>query len=321
MKRSLKKYLNPANYGRRLLTIVNRMLLHHLDWVVAPACDTPLRHPPIFILGAPRCGSTLLFQVLTDAFDVGYISNAHCRFFGAPALAERVLRPLANKPMSDYTSQHGMTKGRYGPAECGEWWYRFFRRTPAYVPLADADPEKMRCFRRSLLAMVSAFEKPVFFKNLYASLRLEPISKIVPEALFIVVRRDLVDNARSLLASRLLQTGGYETWFSVPPPDIDLLRQLPVAQQVVGQVRSIYRTIERGMEHIGSDRFLVLQYERFCDDVHGTLKEVESFLDRWGVTLIRAGIVPTHFSRPDQAPIPDSIARDLREYAEAVTAG
>ncbi len=28
--------------------------------------------------------STLMMQVITDVFDFGYLSNAHCRYFGCP---------------------------------------------------------------------------------------------------------------------------------------------------------------------------------------------------------------------------------------------
>ncbi len=84
----MKKYLNPANYARRAFGLVNRHLLGHDESALAPDHDHPLRHPPIFFLGAPRSGSTLAVQVITDALDLGYISNRHCQWFSAPALAK-----------------------------------------------------------------------------------------------------------------------------------------------------------------------------------------------------------------------------------------
>jgi hypothetical protein len=77
------QYLNPANYARRALSLANSYLLGHLESVLAPEPSEPLRHPPIFFLGAPRSGSTLAVQVVTDALDVGYISNRHCQFCSA----------------------------------------------------------------------------------------------------------------------------------------------------------------------------------------------------------------------------------------------
>jgi sulfotransferase family protein len=316
MSQLLCKYLNPTNYVNRLLDIVNRGLLHRMDCAMAPPYETPLRHPPIFFIGAPRSGSTLMFQVITDAFDVGYLSNAHCRFFGSPALAERLLRPLANKPMSDYQSNHGVTRGQYAPSECGEWWYRFFRRDPAYVPLEEADPAKMRCFRRSLLAMTEAFDKPVVFKNLYASLRVQAIIAHIPEALFLEVHRNEVDNAIDILNARMNCYGNYDTWFSVPPPGVDLLKRLPAAEQVLGQIRSIYQTISRDMESTGSGRFFALEYDKFCKDVHGCIDDVASFLYQNDVMINRAHSVPARFNSRSEIRIPVAINKDLLKCAK-----
>ena len=48
-----------------------------------------LSNPPIFILGAPRCGSTLFFQSLVVEYNFSYLSNLHCRLFGAPWLIDQ----------------------------------------------------------------------------------------------------------------------------------------------------------------------------------------------------------------------------------------
>ena len=143
------RYLNPKNYAGRTLSLANRYLLEHIETLLAPDPDLPLRHPPIFFLGAPRSGSTLAVQVITDALDVGYISNRHCQWFGAPALAESLFQPTKDRPRSDFQSQQGTTKGNYAPAECGEWWYRFYRRKSPYMTLGEVDPRRMRQFRRS----------------------------------------------------------------------------------------------------------------------------------------------------------------------------
>ncbi len=311
MSRGLRKYLNPAKYLSRLLVIANHGLLNRLDVALAPSYDQPFRQPPIFILGAPRSGSTLIVQAITDAFDIGYLSNAHCRFFGWPALAERVLRPLVNKPRSSYQSDYGVTKGKHAPSECGEWWYRFFRREPAYVPAKEADPAKMVNFRRSLLALTDAFDKPVIFKNLYVSLRIQAIVKHIPEALFIEVRRNEVDNAVSILEARKKIYGDYHAWFSVPPPNVDALKQLPPTEQVIGQIRSIYHTIRNDLGRVGADRLLVLEYEKFCDDVHGSLEAISSFLKQRGAIVNRLHSVPVSFTRQRETGIPEAMYKDL----------
>lgn len=243
----MRRFLRPSAYiegGRRAL---NLYLLPGLESILSTGSLELRGRPPTFIIGPPRCGSTLAIQLLTDALDVGYISNAHAQWFGCPAIAEHVLRWTRVRAPSDFSSDLGVTKGAHGPAECGEWWYRFFPRSPAYVDRRNVDPVSGVAFRRSIVALTRAWARPLIVKNLYASLRIHPIAAAVPEAVFVIIRRDESDIAASLLRARRKVHGREDSWFSVEPPNIDELRHLPPERQVLEQVRSIYAVIERDL--------------------------------------------------------------------------
>jgi hypothetical protein len=137
-----------------------------------------------------------------------------------------------------------VVRGWSAPSECGGFWYRFFRRKPQYVPGEEFDPRQGKKLRAALRALLGAFGRPVLFKNLHCSLRLEPLSAAIPEALFIFIRRDVVDNAHSLLEARREVFGHYAGWWSMEPPQIRTLETLPPEQQVVEQVRSINALVE-----------------------------------------------------------------------------
>jgi len=277
---SKKKYIFPA------LWMLNKHILPRVDIYSAPPYDTPFHYPPVFIIGAPRSGSTLLFQVLINTFDVAYLSNLHCQFFGAPAYAERVISALKkNKALSNYTSYLGQTSGALEPSECGEWWYRFFRRNPAYVTIDDVDEGKMHNFRRSLFALTEAAGKPVFFKNLYASIRLEAISAHIPESLYIIIKREELYNASSILAARRKTLGHYDKWWSVPPPDIATLQEKEPAEQAIGQIRCIYSEIDRVIrkKYISPINTIEVKYEELCHNVHGTVKRLSKFFSSNGL--------------------------------------
>ena len=292
------RYLSPNNYGRLVLRLLNKIILHPLDIITAPPFDTPLKHRPIFLLGAPRSGSTLIYQAITDAFDVAYLSNCHCHFHGSPALTEKFFRPLKRKKASDYTSYHGRTDGWAAPSECGEWWYRFFRREPPYVTLNDVDKKKMIHFRRSLLSLTEAASKPVVFKNLYVTLRLEPVTKYIPEALFIIIKRNELDNAHSILAGRLNTLGNYESWWSVPPQNVDQLKKLTPPQQAVEQIRAVNNLIKDSIDQgaIKQHNVLILEYEKFCSDTNDVVNKIENFLTSNEVTMRRRFDIPRSFS-------------------------
>lgn len=312
------KYLKPKNYARGVLRVANIYGISGVESLLERHPEEPLRHPPVFFLGAPRSGSTLAVQVLTDALDFGYISNFHCRCFGAPAIAERLFHPTANRAQSDYSSSQGVTRGLHAPAECGEWWYRFFRRTPPYMELEEVNPRKMRDFRRSIVALTNAFDRPILFKNLYASLRIQAIAHYLPESLFIVMRRDEVDNGHSLLESRYRRSGIYEAWFSVEPPEADKLKTLPAHEQVIEQIRHIHASINADLKKAGVSfaRCFSLDYESLCADPCAVVDAVQGFLVGNGVRVEkRKHALPAWFNRSREVRIERALYAAMVSYA------
>jgi hypothetical protein len=303
------------SFVARVFRLANRSLLPQVEAAMAPSPDQPLRHPPVFFLGAPRSGSTLAVQVLTEILDVGYMSNCHCQWSGAPALAERLLHPTRNRPPSDYRSRQGVTDGWHAPAECGDWWYRFFRRTPPYVTLEEVDPIRMRRFRCSVAALTNAFDKPVVFKNLYASLRVQAIAHYLPESLFIVTHRDEIDNGHSLLEARYQRFKDYDTWLSVEPPEIDRLKALPAHEQVIEQIRLTHHTIEKDFAFgkVGRTRRFDLVYGDFCDSPGGTLDRIQGFLSKHECNVANRAEPPAKFTPRQEVRI------DLDLYDRMVT--
>lgn len=283
--------------------------------------DEPLPHPPIFVVGAPRSGSTLLYQLLTDRFDVGYLANGHARQPGAPSLVERRRRLIRKRPaeLGDYDSSFGGTAGDLGPSECGPFWYRFFPRRPQYIAADDFLPASRRHFRAAVGAFVDACGRPVVYKNLVNTARIEAIAAALPEALFLAIHRHLTTNARSLLDARLSVVGRYESWWSVEPPGIERLRKLPAHEQVVEQVRELDALVTRVEESIGPDRVLHLSYEDLCADPRGQLDRIAAFTAAHGSELGGRGQVPESFPPDDTTgTLPPELEEALLGYLERV---
>jgi len=272
-------------------------------------------YPPIFILGAPRSGSTLLVQAITEAFDIGYISNCHCKWYGAPALAEIFFKPTLNRVPTCFESQHGTTQGSYAPSECGQYWYRFFRRKPAYVSISDISIRKLNRFHQSVSSLISAVGKPVAFKNLYAGLRLQPIVKTFPNALFIIIKRCEIDNGHSILEGRLKSLGNYDDWWSVEPPNIDELSSLPSYQQVIEQIRSIYKLIDEELSlcQVREEQVFRINYEEFCSNPNLAIENISIFFSANHLD------VPICTKLPKSFPIRQSIRIDPLVYQEMVS--
>ena len=215
----------PGIVSRRSFRELNRILglIETRRWSREGAAVEPA---PIFIIGAPRSGSTLLYQLLVAHFDVTYLSNLHCVWFGAPSLVERAVGRRLQPPV-DFSSEFGQTHSRSGPSECGPYWYRFFRKSPHHVLLSEMEPESLGRLRESVRALTEASSRTAVFKNLLNSVRLEPLAKALPEAIFLAVRRDRDANAASILAARRAIHGDEARWWSTEPPGVERVRDLP----------------------------------------------------------------------------------------------
>ncbi len=306
----------PRALWARSRRTVNRSVLQRIELLGSDDSDSPLAHRPLLIVGAPRSGSTLLYQLVVQRFDVTYLGNRHCSMFGAPSLVERFGGRSATPP-ADFASQHGLTAGAWGPSECGPFWYRFFRKSPQFVPVAETRPDDLRRLRAAVRALGDSGGRSLVFKNLLCALRLEPIARAMPEARFVVIQRDLLDHARSILVARLRANSEAQTWWSVEPPGWERLRELEPAEQVIGQVEAIHAEIERAREQIGADRFLDVTYEQLIDDVPSTLDSVGGFARTQGIALEPRAAVPSAFPRPSAGTLPAPLEESLVALLEA----
>ena len=136
---------------------------------------------------------------------------------------------------------------------------------------------------------------PLVFKNLLNSLRLEPLGEAFPEAIFLVVQRDLADNVASILAARRSVIGDVAAWWSAEPPGVDELRRQPPEAQAAGQVTGIHELIDGARQRLGPERFLDIAYEQLCADTHAVLAEISGFASSHGLELALRRSVPPHF--------------------------
>ena len=311
------KYLEPRRYGQRILAYANRFALSHLENILLPKAEEILPYPVIFILGPPRCGSTLFVQAVVEALDLSYLSNRHVRWFGAPSLVEKWARPLLHNGETDFDSLHGKTIGAAGPAEAGEWWYRFFPNMPGEIQLDDVSPRKLMQFRNSIAGLLREARRPLIFKNLYASLRLRPIVSAIPEALFIVLNREISANAASIIKTREHYFQDRNVWWSMKPPGWESCISQPPEVQAVEQINLVQKTIKNGLANVSSHRILHIKYDQFCSSTEDEIQKVINFIRPYGDISRSNRSVPKNF--PIRTPNKDDrdVAIKIDEYYKA----
>jgi hypothetical protein len=302
--------------GRSFKQILNEYGLASFEYLLGLRKKSSNACPPVFIIGAPRSGSTLLVQAIVNSLDVAYMSNLHCLLYGAPVFPELIRKYSSRSPYS-FESNHGATQGWGAPAECGQYWYRFFPRRPQYCGLNDVDQKRLLQLQNSVNTLLNVARRPFIFKNMHVALRLLPITKTFPNALFIIIRRNEVENGHSLLETRYNIFQNYDSWWSMEPPNIQQLKSLPSYQQVIEQIRAIYTTIEKDLQasNIFTTQILDLTYEDLCGNPTETIELVQNFITKNGVSVSKTHDLPESFTVRSETRIDKNLYEKMVSYA------
>jgi len=85
-------------FGRKLVSVSNIILGKALDISLRRYGGSDIVAPPIFIIGAPRTGSTLLIQSIAGSFDIGFLANAHAFLSGLQRSLSLCIKPTKKIP-------------------------------------------------------------------------------------------------------------------------------------------------------------------------------------------------------------------------------
>lgn len=233
------------------------------------------KHSPVFIIGSPRTGSTVLYQMLTHASDCLYIDNLIYAFFNNLPFGFWLSNKIfANKSHGSFDSKYGNTDTWHSPSECGGFWYRWFSREQDFVnygALEDGSVIEMRC---NIHSIMNRYEKNILFKNLNASQRIRVLHEAFPNAKFIFIKRDPLYTVQSLLRAREKAKIPDTRWWSVKPMNYKKLNNLPLHEKLVSQVFYIEQQIAKDLKNINSNNVFIINYV----DIKSKFKQLSVFI-------------------------------------------
>jgi len=305
-----------SSQAEQILSALNETLAT-LEQKLVAEFDAP-QYPTIFVVGAPRSGTTILVQLLIHCFELGYINNIAARFWMAPYIGAWMVSEMQDfscAPFAGFSSDLGATPEYEGPHEFGYFWRRWFHYDETHE-LSEEQIEAIdtKFLKRELAAVESVFDRPLLLKNIPAlSLQMDLLATVLPQAVFIHCRRDPIYIAQSLLLSRLKYYGDKESWLSVKPNQFRWLKDRPYPEQIAGQIFYTLERIKNVLASLDSSRFLNIDYEALCEEPEAQLNRIAHLVMGAGYRLLRRDVPVPDLSSTNKKLVDDEEFQRLKE--------
>lgn len=223
-------------------------------------------YPILFIVGAPRCGSTYLYQVLVSTYKFAFLTNVSAFFYKSPIFFSSLFKSsVLNKKKESFQSEYGYVKGLLSPSEAGAVFNNWFDDTSNYGNV-----------KKSINKLSANFSAPFLSKNLNNTFRIEAIKSIFENAVFIHIKREKLYNIQSIYQG--LEGGRINN---------SVIESLSAADEMDKAVKT-YRLYEEAIaggaeKHPGS--FITIEYENFCENPQTELNRIEEKVLSFGTQL------------------------------------
>lgn len=281
----------------------------------------------IFIVGAPRTGSTFFFQSIIAGFRLPYFSNLINDFFPEhPLLGLCVQRGYPGAESVRFSSSYGKTEGLLQPSEgsavmrnwCGGGH-------PSQTVSSAVLPGRELHMRLTLGACERLAGGPVVIKNAWNSFRIDSLSAVLPGARFIWIRRDIRAAASSDLAARYTVQGSPWIWNSATPANVEALRQRPYSEQVVENQFEFSLAIQASLEKLPATRWTSIWYEDLCNDPAQIIQTFDRSSIYLGEPALRAiksittqSRIDSGLNAGDQQAVSDFVDSSKKRFADAI---
>lgn len=291
-------------------------------WPVLTVALTPLEQvlrkragepeiPTCFIIGPPRSGTSLLYELMVRRFRLAYLSNVAQLLPETPVAATVLFRSAITKWRGSFTSRYGWIDGFGAPNEGGWLWDRWFPQRH-YLEASYAEGLPMAEIRRTVGGLCQALGGPFLNKNVLHSVHMRVLDQVFPRCVFIELNREPVDNVRSIVRARL-EGRWVRPWFSVKPREWEQYQDASDVLKACAQVSYVREDIERDAHRLGGHRHLRVDYGRLCRDPRAVLGDVEHFFEAHGAKLRVKDDVPGSFVESRGSLLDDETERRIRE--------
>jgi len=257
---------------RKLLLWAQQQFMGFDPVVWESTSETTLKKkPPIFLIGAPRSGSTAFIQLLYQALELAYMSNVMALVPNRMITMTRIFPRIAKGYTGEIrNSSYGYIPGILSPNEVGKilrFWFD-----------SELPEQHIRGIRRTISSISGATGRPLFFKNQCNTTRLDAILTVIPEARFVFLKRAPLYTAQSiLLTRRKLYSDDYK-WWSVQPPGYEAILEQDPYFQIIWQVLRLEQ-IAQTLCKSKPTHCITVDYEMLCSKPKQSIDEIRAKFD------------------------------------------
>ncbi len=295
-----------------------KLLFEPVDKEIQKRFDHP-QWPPLFLVGNPRSGTTLLMQLLATTEQFAIPTNLLSRFYYAPYIGAKIQQLLTDKSFDykgelgnflmpkEFESQLGKTIGALSPNEFFHFWRRFIPNyDPEYISLEGESQIDGHALASSIAAIEAAFQKPFAAKAALLQYNLPKLYELVNNNIILYVRRNVGYVMQSIYEARKTFYNKLDIWWSVKPKEFSELQHLDVYQQIAGQVYFTEKALMQGLSQIPEKNQLIVEYEDVCLHPSDFYMRLKNKYDVYGFKLSDNVTLPDSFMPSNKIRIPET---------------
>jgi len=256
-------------------------------WIPSGTLPTQTHLPFVAVVGPPRVGSTLMYQLLLTQFRFAFFDNLQHGLLRYPNLAFSLshwLRPIHLRT-STLASDHGFVHGILGASEANFFWPYWCGMNMTQCPVVPNEARLghvlaffNRMHEQLQLPLTNSYNAHAFY--------MKEVSHIFPRSVFIVLRRDPLANGLSILRARQKLRRRVQEWWSIQPSQCVGIAHLDEYTQIARQLRYTYQSMRNQKQTIPQLNTIDVAYEDLCRNPRAELERIAAMCRESGVEIV-----------------------------------
>lgn len=236
--------------------------------------------PVICIIGTPRSGSTLAYQVLTEAFENNHLTNFTNLFYATPILGFKIQKILCQQYKNKYHSNHGFVSGFCGESEGLKFWDYWCNQG-----LEENNSQDKIQLKKLHNRLKKIDEKPFITGYVGLSFSMDFMRNEFNDILFVYIERDMLSTCYS--------------FYKFYNESSDLMSLVPKScigkkydnkyGMVFDQIKQIQACINRKY----SDDCISISYEELCENPNKIINKIQDKATNMGIKLKIKNKIPS----------------------------